>query len=399
MAHLFRALMSGTFNTFSVVAYCASPEGTKTFATKHVVIVGGGYAGIALANGLKGKCQFTLIDPKECFHHNLGALRACVEKGYAANTFIPYKPTYGDHFKQGTVIKTDAASKKVVLEGGEEVPYDYLVLATGTTGYFPGKLDLVIHKDVPRTIKMYDNVVDKIQAARDIVIIGGGPAGIELSGEIVADMKGKKVTLIHSRTGLINNAPSLTDKFRKSLHDKLVQYGVNVLMDQRVTNLNEIENGELRQCRVKTDKGNTVTADLVFVCTGMKTNTSAYSSTFADKMDNIGCLKVDKNLRVCGTTDVYAIGDCSTADEQAKMAFKAGMHAKLVADNIQADVEGKALKPYKPMGVMMCVPIGRNAGVTQMKTWVVGDFISRKLKGQGLFTQRYWASMKQTMPK
>ena len=68
----------------SAVAFCqAAQDGGpgKVLATKHVVIVGGGYAGTALANKLKGKCQFTLIDPKECFHHNLAALRSCTEKG------------------------------------------------------------------------------------------------------------------------------------------------------------------------------------------------------------------------------------------------------------------------------------------------------------------------------
>ena len=48
---------------------------------KHVVIVGGGYAGTAVANQLRGKCKLTLIDPKECMHHCVGALRAVVEPG------------------------------------------------------------------------------------------------------------------------------------------------------------------------------------------------------------------------------------------------------------------------------------------------------------------------------
>ena len=48
---------------------------------KHVAIVGGGYAGTAVANQLRGKCKMTLIDPKECMHHCVGALRAVVEPG------------------------------------------------------------------------------------------------------------------------------------------------------------------------------------------------------------------------------------------------------------------------------------------------------------------------------
>ena len=49
--------------------------------SKRVVIIGGGYGGVAAANKLLGKCQLTLIDSKEAFHHCLAALRACTEDG------------------------------------------------------------------------------------------------------------------------------------------------------------------------------------------------------------------------------------------------------------------------------------------------------------------------------
>ena len=60
------------------------------------------------------------------------------------------------------MVKTDASRKKVVLKDGEEIPYDYLVLATGTTGYFPCKLDLSMN-DVPKVIQMYDGVFERVR--------------------------------------------------------------------------------------------------------------------------------------------------------------------------------------------------------------------------------------------
>ena len=67
---------------------------------RHVVIVGGGYAGIELASILKKwKVPFTLIDPKEYFHHNVGALRAVVDEG---KDYM--KATVLNHKKIGTVI-------------------------------------------------------------------------------------------------------------------------------------------------------------------------------------------------------------------------------------------------------------------------------------------------------
>ncbi len=107
---------------------------------KRVVIIGGGYGGVAAANKLIGKCQLTLIDPKEAFHHCLAALRSCTEDGLAGKTFIPYEPTFGECFKRGTVESIDVNSKEVHLSGGESISYDYLIIATGSQGPFPGNV-------------------------------------------------------------------------------------------------------------------------------------------------------------------------------------------------------------------------------------------------------------------
>ncbi|XP_072033678.1 ferroptosis suppressor protein 1-like [Amphiura filiformis] len=364
---------------------------------KHVVIVGGGYGGITLANHLKGKCKFTLIDPRETFHHTIGGLRAVVEKGYSNLIFIPYAPTFGESFKQGKAVSVDTTAKKVVLETGDEISYDYLVLATGSSGVFPVKIDLSV-TDASEAMEMYNSYVDKIDAAKDIVIIGGGPVGIELAGEIATDKKDKKITIIHSRSALINNG-TFNDKFKKRLRKGLQAKGVEILFEQKVSNLAELPPDGSARCTVKTDKGSEVEADLVFACIGLKTNSSAYSEAFSDKLDEIGCLKVDEFLRVEGYTDVFAIGDCSAADGEAKLAFKASVHAEVVAQNLQLHEDGKHLKTYKPPINMIVVPLGRNGGVAQMgNSIVVGNMITKIVKSKHLFTSRYWGDMGQEMP-
>ncbi len=82
--------------------------------------------------------------------------------GYAKKIFIPYAPTYGDSFKQGSVVKIDTSTKKVTLDTGDEIEYDYLVLATGTTGNFPGKLDTSSIKNASQAVEMYTSYVDKV---------------------------------------------------------------------------------------------------------------------------------------------------------------------------------------------------------------------------------------------
>uniref|UniRef100_A0A8C7WZ98 Ferroptosis suppressor protein 1 n=1 Tax=Oryzias sinensis TaxID=183150 RepID=A0A8C7WZ98_9TELE len=89
------------------------PEGV------HVVVVGGGFAGIAAARQLKSRgVPFTLIDIKEAFHHNLAALRASVQPGFAQRTFIPFAKTFGSSFVQGRVEHVDPERQTVFLQGG-----------------------------------------------------------------------------------------------------------------------------------------------------------------------------------------------------------------------------------------------------------------------------------------
>ena len=64
-------------------------------------------------------------------------------------------------------------------------------------------------------------------------------------------------------------------------------------------------------------------------------------------MDDRGCLQVDEFLRVEGHKYIYAIGDCSTADDQAKMAYKADLHAGIAAFNIENDANDRQPVKYK----------------------------------------------------
>lgn len=115
----------------------------------HVVIVGGGFGGIAAAQQLKHHgVPFMLIDILDAFHHNVAALRASVQPGmqkseseckktnskinkimqfiflyvivgFAKQTFIPYKETFGVNFLQGRVIRIDTETQTVVLDNGK----------------------------------------------------------------------------------------------------------------------------------------------------------------------------------------------------------------------------------------------------------------------------------------
>ena len=120
-----------------------SSSSSSSSAPKHacqVVIVGGGYGGIQLAVQLDSYCKVILVDPKDAFHYNVGALRAIVEPAFIKKTLIPYEETlkHGS-FVKDRVVSCNISRKTVTLASGEEISYDFLVFACGSSVPFPGK--------------------------------------------------------------------------------------------------------------------------------------------------------------------------------------------------------------------------------------------------------------------
>ena len=142
---------------------------------------------------------------------------------------------------------------------------------------------------------------EKIKSADSVLIVGGGPTGVELAGEIAVDFPEKKVTLVHRGSRLLEFVGPKAS--RKAL-DWLVAKKVEVLLEQSV-DLDGISDGVYR-----TSKGETIKADCRFLCTGKPLGSSWLKETFLkDGLDTHGRLMVDEHLRVRGRKNVFAIGD------------------------------------------------------------------------------------------
>ncbi len=93
--------------------------------------------------------------------------------------FIPLEPTFRERFKHGQVTCIDHSDKIVTLESGEEVFYDILVLATGTTGNFPNKLKPDISKSTDRVKDEYRAVYGKVYYIFTIILNGWIQSGFD----------------------------------------------------------------------------------------------------------------------------------------------------------------------------------------------------------------------------
>lgn len=142
---------------------------------------------------------------------------------------------------------------------------------------------------------------EKIKSSDSILIVGGGPTGVELAAEIVVDFPGKKIKLVHRGSRLLE---FLGEKAGKKALDWLTVRKVEVILGQSV-DYDSSSDGTY-----KTSSGETIVADCHFKCTSEPIGSSWLSKTILkDCLDGSGRLMVDANLRVKGFANIFAIGD------------------------------------------------------------------------------------------
>eukprot|EP00898_Chlorokybus_atmophyticus_P003198 jgi/Chlat1/387/Chrsp10S08629 len=333
---------------------------------KRIVVLGGGYAGSVIAKdkALQAAAEVTLIDRKTFFEHNVATLRAALDPTVGPRIMWEHSAYLGNA-KLVVGAAKEVTPSAVLLEDGAEVPYDILVVAAGSTYSSPlAKTDPAAAAGAkPSTslrLKDFANAMQQIKGANSILIVGGGPVGVELAGEIVTELPGKKVTIVHSGQRLL---ATLKPAVGAAAQSWLVKHGVEVILDNRV----DISGASTGTTTYTTSKGKSVSADLAYLCAGQRANTSFMTARFGDKIDSRGLIKVDEYLRVTDDNRIFALGDCASV-EQAKMAFTAGTQALSLLANIRLLVKGSTkLVPYKfKPGEIMIVSMGKKYGVAQL---------------------------------
>mmetsp|Transcript_28185 Transcript_28185/g.47776 ORF Transcript_28185/g.47776 Transcript_28185/m.47776 type:complete len:187 (-) Transcript_28185:1167-1727(-) len=165
-------------------------------------------------------------------------------------------------------------------------------------------------------ISRYSKMRQDVNAAENITVIGGGAVGLELVGELSHYYSKKNITLIHTGETVLNNT-ALGDKMKaKTLAAVQALPNVKVMLGERVE-FSELQS-EIKESSVSyvegkreltTSKGNKVGTDLVFFCTGTKTNTKSFKDNLP--VDEEGRIKVNEHLQIEGCKTAFALGDCA----------------------------------------------------------------------------------------
>jgi NADH dehydrogenase FAD-containing subunit len=370
-----------------------------------VAIVGASYAGLHVAHSLLAvpDVKVVLINPSTVFYWNIAAPRIVAKaKAFSpdqyllpiANAFAKY-PAESFEFIAGSATAIDATAKNVSVTPNDgdarTVSYDYLVIASGSTtassnGSITGSsipFKPTNHDDLKEIIAASQQ---QISGAKEIVIGGAGPIGIEVAGEIADAVKqsGNKVsiTLVSATDRVLSmlkpSASSTAEKMLKKLN-------VKVINSTRVSGVEASGEAASKSWTVSLSNGEKINADLYIPTTGALPNNSFIPEQF---LDQDGWVKVDKELRVLSAEKIYAAGDIT--NNSMRLSFKTLEQAKIAANNLKADIAGKGERQSYNQGdsVMMVVPVGESGGTGQVFGIVPFSFMVKMIKGRDYFISK-----------
>jgi len=352
-----------------------------------VVILGCGFGGLFAARALRNApLDITVLDRTN--HHLFQPLLYQVATaGLAAPAVAEPIRRILARQKNATVLygeaqRVDLAAKKVVLENGEQLAYDRLILATGARdSYFghdewaahaPGLKTLEDAFDIRRRVLLaFEHAEREADAAKratwlTFVVIGAGATGVEMAGMLAEiarhtlkgefrrfDPRNARVVLVEATDRVLPPyTPDLSERARRQLE----RLGVTVWLGRRVTGIDEggVQLG-----------GERLEAKTVIWCAGVAG--SPVGATLGVPLDRAGRVIVEPDLSVPGHPEVQVVGDLAqVATHQppvpgvAPAAKQMGRHA---ARNILAALTGRPARPFRYRDYGQLATIGRSAAV------------------------------------
>lgn len=335
---------------------------------KKVVIIGGGFAGALAAKKLDNKnFNVTLIDTKDYFEFTPSVLRTIVEPKHAKMIEVLHK----DYLKKARVILGEviAVSKRDVLVYSrgkkKNIRFDYLVLASGSRYNSPIKEKNLIVSDRTDILK---KSYEKVCRAKNILVIGGGIVGTELTAEIVTHYKNKKITIVHSKPYLMERQNEKTKRYAENFFKRK---DVKIIFNERVI--------KKERKYYLTDKGSKIKTDLAFFCTGITPNSELMNQNFSSLLNEKKQIKVNSFLQLHGHENIFAAGDITSVEEE-KTAQNSEKQGRIVVKNIINLEKGKALKEYKSGPRMMVISLGKWDGILTYKNMAIPGIIPGILK-------------------
>jgi NADH dehydrogenase FAD-containing subunit len=356
---------------------------------KKVVIIGGGFGGIAVAKKLSKlrNIEVTLITKNPLFEY-YPALYKLVTGALAIEVCVPYNKIFkaSDNITvlEGFYESYDKNSKIVTLLDGRTFSYDYLVLAMGSqTNYFDiqGIEEFAFaFKSSFEALRLKQHFLDLLRASQDIskeelverfhvTVVGGGPSGVELAGDITTYLRKMTkryhvspsfvtIDLIESNARVLAMLP---ESVSKKAEARLRKLKVNIYTNRTL---------QAQDFDSVTASGMTIKSGTVIWTAGTKINDS-FSPLSLDAKKRVS---VKEDLSLPDDESVFVVGDGAGAPGSG-LAQGAMAHGEYVAKAIALRLKNKKPEPFKLKPTGYIVPIGHNWAVLSYKNITISGFI------------------------
>jgi NADH dehydrogenase len=361
----------------------------------HVVIVGGGIAGIHAAKGLAHMdVDVTIVDRRN--HNTFQPLLYQVALAVLSPADIAQpirsilQAQANTEVLMDEVTALDVASRRITLGSSTQVHFDYLVLATGAThSYFahpewaplaPGLKSIEDALEIRRRVLLAFELAERQMVEHgwhpplNFVVIGGGPTGVELAGAIsdIAQLYMKHdfrhIDPRKSRVILLDGAPRVLGAYPEDLSakakDALIKLGVEVHSGAQVTGVGP---GWVEA------NGQRIEAVVTLWAAGVQASPlgKMLSANAGVEVDKRGCVMVDVHLNPAGLPGVFVLGDLAHFEQDghqvpgvAQPAMQMGDH---IAKMIAADLKGKSRPAFRYFDKGDMATIGRMDAVANVK--------------------------------
>ena len=362
---------------------------------KHIVVIGGGFAGINFVRNLRVNQDFqiTLVDRNN--YNFFPPLLFQVATGFIepSNISYPFRRLFrrtNVRFRLGEFKEVDALNRRVVLSNGT-LSYDLLVFCTGAeTNYFGNenvKKNSLPMKTIDDALELRNHLLQRLEEAiladdlqqrkklLSIVVAGAGPTGVEVAGTL-AEIKRSIIAKDYPETDnegfefhlyLVDGGPSvlttMADPSRNTTHRALAKLGVELKLNVQVTNYIDDD--------VVLSTGERIASKTLVWAAGVSATKLA---GMPDESFGKGRrLIVDQFNKVKGCMDVYAVGDTciETSDPRfpnghPQVAQVALQQSKNLAHNFSVMLKGKDLRPFTYVDKGAMAIIGWNKAVVDL---------------------------------
>ena len=391
--------------------------GSYADAPTKIVVVGGGFGGLAAARGLAhalggtdhaGVALVDRLNYTTFWPMVPSIIPSNAEVRHVAHSLRRILRPLGMEFFQDEVTGVDFEARRVKTGGGD-YPYDYLVLAPGSrTTFFgtPGAEENAMDiKGLGDALRVRNHVIDRFEEAERLgerapeglltfVVVGGGPTGVEAAADthdLIFDVLKEdypNVDFDRVRMVLVNAG----DRILKGLDSSLVNAATRRLASQRIEVIDDAKVKEVKPDAAVISDGRNLPTRTTIWAAGIEPPPMV--GNLDVQKDHRGRILVDQYLRVKGRPGVYAVGDCTAMQYDGPpvpaLAQAAEQQGKRAAANLVSEIENEAPVAFRYRSVGQLVDLGEGGALVDILGVKLGGLLGALIwKGVYLYELGY----------